>query len=238
MTTILTILQARMSSTRLPGKVMKPVLGQPMMARQIERLRRARHLGRLVVATSVGAEDAVVAAEAERCGAAVHRGSLLDVLDRYAGAATALGPADHVVRVTADCPLTDWTVFDQVVDLHLASGADYTSNTVDRSYPKGLDVEIVRADLLIAAAAEAVDPYEREHVTPFFYHRPERFQIRQLVQKPRLDLLRWTVDTPDDLRFTSRVYETLYPNDPAFRSADILALPWGRWEGEALAADW
>ncbi len=137
---ILTILQARMSSTRLPGTVMKPILGQPMMARQIERLRRARHLGALVVATSVGEEDAVVAAEAARLGALIHRGALLDVLGRYAGALAEHGPAEHVVRVTADCPLTDWTVFDQVVDLHLASGADYTSNTVDRSYPKGLDV--------------------------------------------------------------------------------------------------
>jgi spore coat polysaccharide biosynthesis protein SpsF len=231
---ILTILQARMSSTRLPGKVMKPILGQPMMARQIERLRRARHLGALVVATSVGAEDTVVAAEAARLGALVHRGALLDVLGRYAGALAEHGPAEHVVRVTADCPLTDWTVFDQVVELHLTSGADYTSNTVDRSYPKGLDVEIVRAELLARAAAEAVDPYEREHVTPFFYHRPDQFALRQLVQTPRLDKLRWTVDTPDDLTFTTRVYEALYPRDPAFDSAAILALPWGRWEGEQL----
>jgi spore coat polysaccharide biosynthesis protein SpsF len=229
---ILTILQARMSSTRLPGKVMKPILGQPMMARQIERLRRARHLGALVVATSVGAEDTVVAAEAARLGALVHRGALLDVLGRYAGALAEHGPAEHVVRVTADCPLTDWTVFDQVVELHLTSGADYTSNTVDRSYPKGL--EIVRAELLARAAAEAVDPYEREHVTPFFYHRPDQFALRQLVQTPRLDKLRWTVDTPDDLTFTTRVYEALYPRDPAFDSAAILALPWGRWEGEQL----
>jgi len=232
---ILTILQARMSSTRLPGKVMKPILGQPMIARQIERLRRARHLGALIVATSIGAEDDVVAAEAARCGALVYRGSLHDVLARYAGALAQHGPAEHVVRVTADCPLTDWTVFDQVVELHLASGADYTSNTVDRSYPKGLDVEIVRADLLTAAASEAADPYEREHVTPFFYHRPDRFNVRQLVQTPRLDRLRWTVDTPDDYAFTTRVYEALYPSDPAFGSDAILALPWGRWEGEPLS---
>ena len=234
MTRILTILQARMSSSRLPGKVMRPLLGQPMMARQIERLHRARHLGRLVVATSIGLEDDVVAAETQRLGADSFRGSLLDVLDRYAQALAAFGPADHVVRVTADCPLTDWTVFDQVVEHHLACGADYTSNTVDRSYPKGLDVEIVRADLLALAAAEGQDPYEREHVTPFFYRRPERFQIEQLVQSPRLDALRWTVDTPDDFTFTTRVYEALHAAKPDFLSDDILALPWGRWEGEPL----
>ncbi len=238
MTGILTILQARMSSSRLPGKVLRPILGQPMMARQIERLRRARHLGRLVVATSIGPEDDVVAAETKRLGTASFRGSLLDVLDRYAGALAAFGAADHVVRVTADCPLTDWTVFDQVVERHLASGADYTSNTVDRSYPKGLDVEIVRAELLTLAAAEGQDPYEREHVTPFFYRRPERFHIEQLVQAPRLDALRWTVDTPDDFAFTARVYETLHPAKPDFLSDDILALPWSRWEGEPLGPDW
>ena len=223
--TILTILQARMSSTRLPGKVLKPLLGQPMMARQIERLRRARRLGDLVVATSVEAADDAVAACAADLGCRVHRGPLADVLRRYAGALEAHGPADHVVRVTADCPLTDWRGFDAVVDLHLEAGADYTSNTVERTYPKGLDVEIVRAGLLAVADAEGRDPYEREHVTPFFYRRPERFKIAQLTQGYDQNLWRWTVDTPADFAFTERVYQTLYPGDPAFLSEQVEALP-------------
>lgn len=222
---ILTILQARMSSTRLPGKVMRPILGEPMMARQIERLRRARRIGDLVVATSVEPGDQVVADCAERLGCLTFRGPLADVLGRYAAALERHGPADHVVRVTADCPLTDWRVIDQVIERHLAADADYTSNTVERTYPKGLDVEIVRAPLLLAAAGEAQDPYEREHVTPFFYFRPERFRIEQVTQGRDQNLLRWTVDTPADFVFARSVYAALYPAQPDFLSEDILALP-------------
>lgn len=225
---ILTILQARMSSTRLPGKVLRPLMGEPMMARQIERLRRADHMDDLVVATSVEPGDDAVAAWATDLGCRVHRGPLDDVLGRYVGALRAFGPADHVVRVTADCPLTDWRVFDQVVKLHLESGADYTSNTVERTYPKGLDVEIVKAKLLEVADAEGQDAYEREHVTPFFYRRPERFRIAQLTQSVDQNLWRWTVDTAADFAFTEHVYRTLYPANPAFLSDEIAALPGAR----------
>jgi spore coat polysaccharide biosynthesis protein SpsF len=153
------------------------------------------------------------------------------VLARYAGALAEHGPADHVVRVTADCPLTDWRIADAVVEHHLRTGSDYTSNTVERTYPKGLDVEIVRAPLLEAAAREASDPYEREHVTPFFYRRPERFRIAQLTQAEKLDDLRWTVDTPDDYAFATQVYAALHPKKPDFDAGDILALGWTRWDG-------
>jgi spore coat polysaccharide biosynthesis protein SpsF len=199
-----------------------------MMIRQIERLRRAKRLQRLVVATSTNNEDAVVAEAAAAVGCEVYRGSLHDVLGRYHGALQALGPADHVVRVTADCPLTDWDVIDAVVERHLDCDADYTSNTVDRTYPKGLDVEIVKADCLKAAALEGHDPYEREHVTPFFYRRPERFRITQLIQAVDNSDLRWTVDTPADFTFTEHVYRTLYSRKPDFNAADILALGWTR----------
>jgi spore coat polysaccharide biosynthesis protein SpsF len=221
---ILAILQARMSSSRLPGKVLKDVLGAPMMARQIERLHNARLISDLCVATSNNPEDTAVADGAEDLGCLVFRGSLDDVLGRYVGALDRHG-ADHVVRVTADCPLADWRVVDDVIRLHLDSGADYTSNTVERTYPKGLDVEIVKADLLRLAAIEGQDPYEREHVTPFFYRRPERFQIRQLTQSPDENLWRWTVDTPADFAFALSAYQALYPKNPAFLSEDIRRLP-------------
>ena len=224
--TVLAILQARMSSSRLPGKVMRPILGEPMMGRQIERLRRSRKLDALVVATSDDPGDDVVADYAASRGCSVYRGSLQDVLGRYAGALHACGPADHVVRVTADCPLTDWRIVDAAVARHLASGADYTSNTVERTYPKGLDVEIMKAELLLMAAQEAADPYEREHVTPFFYRRPERFTIDQLIQARDLNHLRWTVDTPADHAFACRVYEALHPAKPDFDRYDVGALPW------------
>ena len=223
---ILTILQARMSSSRLPGKVLRPILGQPMMALQIERLRRARLLGELVVATSTDASDDPVAQEALRLGCLVHRGPLQDVLARYVGAVAAHGPADHVVRVTADCPLADWSVVDACVELHLASGADYTSNTVERTYPKGLDVEIVRAPLLARAASQSSDPYDHEHVTPYFYRNPQIFQVRQLVQSPDHNEIRWTVDYPEDFEFVSRVYERLYREKREFDSSDVYALGW------------
>jgi spore coat polysaccharide biosynthesis protein SpsF len=224
---ILTIIQARMTSSRLPGKVMRPILGEPMMGRQIERLRRGKRLGELVVATSTDATDDVIAAYCSTLGVPTHRGSLQDVLGRYAGALAALGPADHVVRLTADCPLADWRVIDDCIALHLASSADYTSNSVDRWFPRGLDVEVFRADLLPVIAREAADPYEREHVTPFFYRHPERFVLRQLTQPAYQGNLRWTVDTPEDFAFATEVYEALYPSNPAFLSEDIVALGWG-----------
>jgi spore coat polysaccharide biosynthesis protein SpsF len=222
---ILTIVQARMSSSRLPGKVLKPILGAPMMARQVERLRRARRIGDLVVATSTEPGDDVVAECADGLGCLTFRGSLADVLGRYAGALQAHGPADHVVRVTADCPLTDWRVIDRVIERHLETGADYTSNTVKRTFPKGLDVEVVRASRLLEAAHEATDPYEREHVTPFFYFRPERFRIVQVTQAVDQNPLRWTVDTAADFVFAESVYAALYPVQPDFLSEAILALP-------------
>jgi spore coat polysaccharide biosynthesis protein SpsF len=224
---ILTIIQARMTSSRLPGKVMRPILGEPMMGRQIERLRRSHRLGELVVATSTDPTDDVITAYCATLGVLTHRGSLQDVLGRYAGALAALGPADHVVRLTADCPLADWRVIDDCIDLHLQSGADYTSNSVDRWFPRGLDVEVFRADLLPVIDRDAADPYEREHVTPFFYRHPERFVLKQLTQPAYQGNLRWTVDTPEDFAFTTEVYEALYPSNPAFLSEDIVALGWG-----------
>ncbi|MBS0296619.1 MAG: glycosyltransferase family protein [Proteobacteria bacterium] len=221
---ILGMLQARMSSTRLPGKVMRDLLGRPMIDRQIERLRRAESLDRLVVATSDDASDDPLAEHLEREGVDVFRGPLTDVLARFSGALERFGPAEHVVRLTADCPLADWRVLDQVVRLHLAEGNDYTSNDLVRTFPHGLDVEIVRAEALQTAASEAVDPAEREHVTPFVYNRPDRFKLGCLTQAVDRSAERWTVDTPNDFAFVQRVYERLYPANPAFTSEDVLAL--------------
>lgn len=218
---VLTILQARMTSSRLPGKVMKPILGEPMMGRQIERLGRSALLGQLVVATSTDPTDDTIVDYCHQLSCPVHRGPLADVLERYAGALNAFGPAEHVVRLTADCPLADWNVIDACIDMHLERGADYTSNTVDRTYEKGLDVEVFRAEHLPRIALAAVDPYDREHVTPFFYRNPDRFHIEQLVQHEARPEVRWTVDTPEDFAFTTAVYEMLYPDNAAFNSADI-----------------
>jgi len=218
-----------MSSSRLPGKVLADLAGAPMILRQIERLSRARRLGRIVVATSDQASDDVLAARLDQAGVAVFRGSLNDVLARFIGAMDAFGATGTVVRLTADCPLADPVVIDETVALHLASDADYTSNTpARRSYPKGLDVEVFRAEALRTAARETADPYDREHVTPFLYRRPERFRIAGLEQAADEGEVRWTVDRPDDLDFVRAVYAGLYSADPAFTSDDVRAFVRGR----------
>ena len=225
---ILAVLQARTGSTRLPGKVMKPILGMPMIGRQIERLNRCETLERLVVATSRDPSDDALAAYVERLGVRVFRGALNDVLGRMLGAAIANGPAEHVVRLTADCPLADPAVIDACVRLHLERGADYTSNTIERTYADGLDVEVATIEALTTAARAARDPYEREHVTPYLYRRPERFRIAQLTQAQDRSDRRWTVDTAEDFEFVSRVFYMLYPTKPAFDQADVDGLALGR----------
>jgi len=221
---MLAILQARMSSTRLPGKVLKPLLGEPMLARQIERVRRAKRIDKLVVATSSDASDDAIAGLCDSLGVGVYRGPLADVLGRYWGAAKRFGPAEHIVRLTGDCPLADWEVIDAVLDHHLAEDADYTSNCLKLTFPKGLDVEVFKAEHLETAHYEARDPYEREHVTPFFYRNPDRFRTANLECDPPLGDLRWTVDTPEDFAFVDHVYAALYPTNPAFLSKDVAQL--------------
>lgn len=230
---ILAVLQARVSSTRLPGKVLLPILGAPMLARQIERVRRSRRIDRLVVATGDGAEDDAVAGLCEGIGVECFRGSLHDVLDRFYRAAAPHRPR-HVVRLTGDCPLADWTVIDRAVDFHLEGGYDYASNALEPSWPDGLDVEVVRFEALETAWREARLPSEREHVLPFVHRRPERFRLGSLRDATDLSGLRWTVDEPADLAFVSRVYEALYPADPAFGTEDVLRLLRERPEISAL----
>ena len=201
--TVLAILQARVTSTRLPNKVLAPILGQPMLARQIERLRRATTLDTLVVATSDDASDDPLAAMCAAIGVPWHRGSLNDVLARFQGACAVFGPADHVVRLTGDCPLADPAVIDAVVRHHLASGADYTANAIQPSWPDGLDVEVMRSAVLQRAFDEARLPSEREHVTPYIHKHPEWFSIGHVKGDQDLSCLRWTVDEPC-LLYTSR----------------------------------
>ena len=221
----LAILQARMSSSRLPGKVMAPLLGEPMIGRQLERLRRAKAIDTLMVATSVDPGDDPLAAYCESLGLSVFRGPLDDVLERYR-AALALHPgAKAVVRLTADCPLTDPELIDRVIEHHHEAGADYTSNTLgDRTYPHGLDTEVIRADVLFDAARRASDPYEREHVTPYIYRRPETYRLAGVARHESRAALRWTVDFPQDLAFVRDVYAKLYPFNPEFDSDAVAAL--------------
>ena len=209
-----------------------------MILRQIERIRRSARIDVLATATSLDPSDDPLTRTLEDAGEPVFRGSLGDVLDRFVGALNALGPAEHVIRLTADCPLTDWTVIDTVIERHLDGGADYTSNTWGRrTFPKGLDVEAARSRVLREAAAEATDPYEREHVTPFIYRRPERYDLRGVSQASDEGEVRWTVDVPSDLQFAAAVYEGLYQVEPAFTSQDVRAFVGARPELAKLGGE-
>jgi spore coat polysaccharide biosynthesis protein SpsF len=234
---ILAVLQARMSSTRLPGKVMADLVGAPMILRQIERLRRSRRLERIVVATSTDASDDGLAALLAQHGVATHRGDLDDVLARFEGALQA-HPAEVVVRLTADCPLADPEVIDATIDLLVERGLDYAANTpAHRTYPKGLDVEVMRAEGLLRAAREARAPYEREHVTPFLYRHPETFAQDFISQAADEGEVRWTVDRPDDLAFVREVYAALYPGKRDFTSEDVRAFVRARPDLHRLGGD-
>jgi spore coat polysaccharide biosynthesis protein SpsF len=218
---ILAILQARVSSTRLPGKVLLPILGQPMILRQIERIRRAARIDRLLVATSLDASDDGLAQTLADAGVQVFRGPLDDVLARFTAALDAC-PAEHVVRLTADCPLADPLVIDAVIARHREAGADYTNNLPPgAAFPKGQDVEVISADALRRAHAEATTPQEHEHVTWGPRHAPGRYRHASLAAPQDLGDVRWTVDRPDDFEFVTAVYEGLYPHKPAFTSDDI-----------------
>jgi spore coat polysaccharide biosynthesis protein SpsF len=218
-----------MSSTRLPGKVLLPLAGAPMILRQIERVARARRIDRVVVATSVDASDDALADVLAGAGVAVHRGPLDNVLARFIGALDAHGPADRVVRLTGDCPLADPAVIDATIAHVTAAGADYGSNTPPRrSFPKGLDVEVMTAAALRAAAGRAASPEEYEHVTWGLHRHPELYRQAWFSQDADEGEVRWTVDLPDDYAFVSAVYDALYPVDPAFTSDDVRHFVRGR----------
>jgi spore coat polysaccharide biosynthesis protein SpsF len=227
-----------MSSSRLPGKVMADLAGAPMILRQIERVRRAKRLDQIVVATSTDASDDGLAKALSAEGIGVYRGPLDDVLARFIGALDTFLGHETVVRLTADCPLADPALIDQTLDLHRESQADYTSNTPERrSYPKGLDVEVMKANVLRQAAAEATDPYDREHVTAFIHQRPERFKIAGLEQHASEGEVRWTVDRPDDLAFVRAVYGALYHRKADFTSDNVRVFVQSRPDLWALGGD-
>lgn len=219
------IIQARMGSTRLPGKSLMDLAGKPVIHHLVDRARAARSIDRVVVATTTAASDDPLAAFLAGLGVDVFRGSETDVLDRYAGAARRFG-GDLVVRLTGDDPLKDPAVIDQVVGRLLAEPArwDYVSNTIRPTFPEGQDTEAFPAARLFEAAAEAADPYEREHVTPFFYRHPERFRVLNVTHEPDLSFHRWTLDTEADLAFFRTVLAELDGADRMVAMPEVLAL--------------
>ncbi|MEM7300506.1 MAG: glycosyltransferase family protein [Pseudomonadota bacterium] len=219
---IAAFVQARMSSTRLPGKIAKSIIGKPMLHLQIERMRRSRLVDELVVLTSKEASDDATAELAEAAGVPCFRGALTDVLDRFYQAALMRG-ADTIVRLTGDCPLIDWTAIDGSIELYVEGRYDYVQVSEDCGWPKGLDVEVMSFGALERAHYEATTEYQREHVTPFIYQHPQQFKLGEYSCINDLSTHRWTVDTAEDLDFVQVIYGALYPNKPGFTTNDILA---------------
>jgi glutamate-1-semialdehyde 2,1-aminomutase len=205
---ITAILQARMGSTRLPGKSMKGIGGKPMLWHVLRQLKGSKLVDTIVVATTVNPADDEIEKLADASGVKCFRGSEEDVLERYTGAVEKFG-GDIVVRVTADCPLLDAGAVDQVIADFLKGRADYVSNVHPPTFPDGLDVEVFSRDALMRAGHEAKLKSEREHVTPYIWKNAKLFRQRNVINGKDLSALRWTVDTPEDLEFVKAVYRAL-----------------------------
>jgi len=219
---VVAIIQARMGSTRLYGKVLLDLEGRTVLARAVRRVRRAALVDEVVVATTVAPADDPIVEECARLGVACFRGSEQDVLDRYHRAAAA-HKADVVVRVTADCPLIDPEVSDAVIYAFLHRRPDYASNVLRRTYPRGLDTEVMTAAALARAARHASESYQRTHVTPYIYQHPESFRLLSVTGIEDLSRHRWTVDSREDLEFVRAVYRRM-GDDDAFSWHDVCRL--------------
>ena len=226
---IVAIIQARTGSSRLPSKVLKQICGQTVLGHVVDRVNSCCLLDEVVVATTTASEDDLIVKEADRLGAAVYRGSEENVLSRYYYAAQK-SSADVVVRITSDCPFFDATLLTEMLAVFLKKNnsgrvVDYLSNTLDRTYPRGLDAEIFYFDVLERAFQNAVKDYEKEHVTPYVYEHPDLFVIAQ-HESDTFDCsdYRWTLDTVEDFKFIEIIYNALWEKNHVFQTIDIFRL--------------
>ena len=220
MTKILTIIQARMGSTRLPNKVLMDLAGKSNLERVVERVQKSQYITDIVVATTMCEHDLPIVKLCAENNIRVFCGSENDVLDRYYQCARLLNP-EHVVRITADCPMIDPEIIDKVISAHLESGADYTSNTLNPTYPDGLDVEIMKYSVLKDAWMHADKLSQREHVTQYIIHN-DSYQKTSVECEFDYGSDRWTLDTPNDYEFIRSVYESLYLEKPDFSMQDVM----------------
>lgn len=224
------IIQARMGSTRLAGKVMKTILGKTLLELQLERLSRCQEADGILVATTVKPDDDRIVALCQELKVPYSRGSESDVLSRYHEAAVQIG-ATTVVRMTSDCPLADPRVTDEVIrhyrehpEFGFVTNSPEESRGQTRTFPRGTDVEVFSAKALAEATTEALSDDEREHVTPFLRRHPERYPPHLCQDHADHSQYRLTVDTPEDFELVRRIYEALYPKNPRFSIADVYAL--------------
>jgi spore coat polysaccharide biosynthesis protein SpsF (cytidylyltransferase family) len=221
MSRVLAFVQARMTSSRLPGKVLEPIGGRPSIVFMVERLRRSKSLDSIVVVTSDDPSDDPLVEVLAKADIPAFRGDLQDVLARFCGALSA-HPADVVVRLTGDCPLLDPAVVDAVVAVRRDTDADYASNVDPPTFPDGMDVEVFTAQALVQAHAAARLPSEREHVTPWMRASSSGLRRTNLQAIADLSALRLTVDYPDDLELVRCLTDTLRHLGDSFDLFDIL----------------
>jgi spore coat polysaccharide biosynthesis protein SpsF len=222
------VVQARMSSSRLPGKVMLPILGQSLLRRMVERVQMIQHEATIVIATSQEPADDIIEEEAARIGIPCYRGSLNNLLDRHYQAAK-LFDAGIVLKIPSDCPLIDPRIIDQVLAFYFdhTGDYDYVSNLHPATFPDGNDVEIMTMACMERLMQEATRPLELEHTTPYIWENPDKFRIANVLWETGLDYSmshRFTIDYEADYRFINKVFEELYPVKPDFSCGDIIAL--------------
>jgi len=218
-------IEARMGSSRLPGKVMKKIVGKPMLELLIERVQRAKLIHNIIVATTINPKDDPIVELAERLGVKSFRGDEEDVLDRVLKAAKFYG-TDIIVELTGDCPLIDPITVDKVIQEYLDGDYDYVSNTLKKTFPRGLDTKVFSTAVLEEVSRLTNDPVDREHVSLYIYEHPEKFKLHNVEAPPELNHpdLRLTVDTEEDLQLVKEIYGALYFRKPDFSMEDVIKL--------------
>lgn len=221
---IVAIIQARVGSTRLPKKVLAEIEGKPMLLHIIDRVKQAKRIDKIIIATTDLPEDKVIEEIAKNSGVEYFAGSEKDVLDRYYKAVKKFG-ADIIVRITGDCPVVDPELIDKTVKFFLETSCDYASTAYPKTtFPDGLDIWVFSFQALEKAWKEAVLPSEREHVTPYMWKHRELFKIATFQNNEDLSNMRWTVDEQIDLKFIRAIYKRLYKPGKLFLMKDILNL--------------
>jgi spore coat polysaccharide biosynthesis protein SpsF len=228
MTAITIVVQARMSSSRLPKKVLLPILGESLLYRMIERLQQIKHQASIVIATSEDQQDDIIETFCNEKNITCFRGSLNNLLDRHYQVGQ-LTNADIIIKIPSDCPLIDPRIVDKVLDFYFENKGnyDFISNLHPATYPDGNDVEIMTSEALSRAWHEANRPLELEHTTPYFWENPDKFRLANIAWETGLDYSmshRFTIDYYEDYLFIKRVFEELYPENPSFTLDDILTL--------------
>ncbi|MGE7931977.1 cytidylyltransferase domain-containing protein [Viridibacillus arvi] len=221
--TVTAIIQARMGSTRLPGKILKEVNGKPLLAYQLERIAHSECIDKIVIATTLDQKDDVIVEFCDNNDVEYYRGSENDVLSRYYETAE-LYEGESIVRLTSDCPIIDPVILDKTIKYYVDNDYDYVSNTIERTYPRGLDTEVFSRAALEKAYKEATLLRDKEHVTAYMYSNPKKFKLGYITNEEDYSKYRWTVDTTEDFELIELIFKKLYKKNSMFYMKDVIEL--------------